>query len=84
MVILAFFRTATDARYAISALRRAGAEPSDPKPVEANNGRPWEVSIDLETGSLSERYPSGVLVNQVVGIVLQHSGTTEQVDRTRA
>ena len=81
MVIEAFFRTATDARFAISALRRIGAEPSDPIPVRPNDGRPFRVDIDLETGSMAQRYSKPVLVNEVVGLVLKSNGITDQVDR---
>lgn len=83
MVIEAFFRTATDARYAIRALNREGVEVAEPGaiPVPPNNGRPWRVDIDAKSGSLAERYSQPVLVNLVHGIVVKHNGITEQVDR---
>ena len=82
MVIEGFFRTAGDARFAISHLRAAGYDPSAPIPVAANNGRPWRVDVSLETGAMAERYSKPVLVNQAVGIITRSNGITEQVDRS--
>lgn len=84
MVIEGFFLTATDARYAIRDLRRAGQGKVDsmaPVPVQPNNGRPWRVDVDVDAGSMAERYSKPVLVNEVVGIIRRHNGITEQVDR---
>lgn len=83
MVIEAFFRTATDARYAIRALNREGVEVVGPGPIPVppNNGRPWRVDVQVETGAMAERYTKPVLLNLVTGIVTKHNGITEQVDR---
>ncbi len=80
MVIQGFFRTATDARYAIRDFKRLDLDPSVPTPVEPVNGRPWRVDVEPEAG-LSDRHPPASLVNQVVAIIDRHSGTSTQVDR---
>lgn len=80
-MIEGFFRTATDARYAIRDLRNIGLEPSVPTPVPPNNGRPWRVDVEPGVGAPSERFPKATLTNQVVGIILRHNGITDQAAR---
>ncbi len=79
MIIQGFFRTATDARYAIRDFKRLDLEPSVPTPVPPVSGRPWRVDVKIDPDV--ERYPKATLVNQLVAIIMQHNGTSTQVDR---
>lgn len=83
MVIETFFRTATDARYAIRDFKRQGLSVKDdrPIPVAPNNGRPWRVDVTPEVG-LTERHAQAPLLVLVSRIATAHNGITEQVDRS--
>ena len=80
MVIECFFRTATDARFALRDFKREGLEPGVVQPAPANNGRPWLIEVRPRVG-MTDRYAQPQLLALVQRIVGRHNGTTEQVDR---
>lgn len=76
--IAAFFYTAQDVRMAINALKVTWSTAGEPVPLEQpQNARAWSVQIDVEPGSSSDRYPSPLVVDEV----LMWSSSSAAVER---
>jgi hypothetical protein len=73
------FATAQDARRAINALERMDIEAAGPVPSTPVNGRPWLVTAQVPTESMSVLYPKPVLADKFATVVLQFNGTTKTI-----
>lgn len=81
MDIEAFFTSKAEAVAARNALGMRYAC-SQPEPVTPVDGRPWKVVVTTARSGLGVSNPDPLVVDRIVGIVLQFGGTTSQVDRS--
>lgn len=77
--LTAYFYTAQDARRAMNQIERLSMEVTEPEPTEEPvNGRSWSLRVELPAYALSDLYPSPSALGEVMGAVLQWSGSTQQ------